>query len=413
MTEPTSAPLPGQGNDVTPGGGLTPARCARLLEAVRALAGAPRLDDLLAQTARTAADLVDAQAASILFTGEEDGALALEAALAPGGLSMEADEVSAETSIAGWVVRQGEPLLVNDVPGDARWPGRGGEETPVDVLNALAVPLRSGGRVTGCLEVFNRRGDAPFGGEERDMLVALAAQVEVLIENARRFAQSKLISEMIHELRTPLAAIKATALVILRPELPEDRRHQMIATVQQETDRLARMATDFVALARLDSGWTRIRRGPVDVGMVIREAANIVGPQAQAQGVEVAVNLPDALPDAAGDIEKVRQVMLKLLENAIKYNEPGGHVRVRAEERGGMLRVEVEDDGIGIDDRSLPFVFDRFFRGQAAEGEAPGSGLGLSIARCIVERLGGEIGAESEPGAGSTFWFTLPLSGQA
>jgi two-component system phosphate regulon sensor histidine kinase PhoR len=143
--------------------------------------------------------------------------------------------------------------------------------------------------------------------------------------------------------------------------------------------------------------------------MIVREAANIVAPKAAARSVEVSVDLPAALPAAAGDIEGVRQVVLKLLENAIKYNESGGHVHVRAEQRAGMLRVEVEDDGAGIDDRSLPFVFDRFFRGQAAEGETPGSGLGLSIARCIVERLGGEIGVESEFGAGSTFWFSLPL----
>ncbi len=412
MTESTSAPSSGQGNDVMPGGRLTPSHYERLLAASRTLAAAPRLDDLLARLVQAAADLVDAGAASVLSTGEEEGTLILEAALAPGGLSMEAAGVPVETSFAGWVVERGEPLLIEDVPGDPRWSGRGGVETPVDIRTALAVPLWSGERVTGCLGVFNRRGDAPFTEVDRDMLVALAAQSGVLIENARRLAQNRLIPEMIHELRTPLAAIKATMLVILRPEVPEDRRQQMVATVQQETDRLARMATDFVALARLESGHTRLRRGPVDVGMIIREAANIVAPQAEARGVEVSVDLPDELPTAAGDIERVRQMMLKLLENAIKYNEPGGHVHVRAEQRAGILRVEVKDDGIGIDDRSLPFVFDRFFRGQAAEGETPGSGLGLSIARCIVERLGGEIGVESEFGAGSTFWFTLPLAGQ-
>jgi signal transduction histidine kinase len=409
MTESTSAPSPGQGNDVMPGGGLTPSHYERLLAASRTLAAVPRLDDLLARLVQVAADLVDAGAASVLFTGEEEGTLILEAALAPGSLSMEAASVPVEASFAGWVVEQGEPLLVDDVPGNPRWSGRGDEETPVDVRTVLAVPLWTGERVTGCLEVFNRRGDAPFTEVDRAMLVALAVQVRVLIENARRRAQDRLVPEMIHELRTPLAAIKATMLVILRPEVPEDRRKQMVATVQQETDRLARMATDFVALARLESGYTRIRRGPVDVGMIIREAANIVAPQAEARGVEVSVDLPDALPAAAGDIEGVRQVVLKLLENAIKYNEAGGHVHVRAEQRAGMLRVEVEDDGTGIDERSLPFVFDRFFRGQAAEGETPGSGLGLSIARCIVERLGGEIGVESEFGAGSTFWFSLPL----
>lgn len=410
MTEPTSAPSPGQGGDAGPGDGLTQTHYERLLAISRTLVAMSRLDDLLAAIVRAAVDLVNAEAASILSIKAGGDALSLEVALGPGGLAMRAGEVPLEASVAGWVVLHDEPLRVDDAQGEGRWSGRIGAEAPVKAHSVLAVPLRSEGRVTGCLEVFNRRDGGPFTAKDRDALVALAAQADPALERARGFGQSGLISEMVHELRTPLAAIKATMLVILRPEVPEERRKGMVDTVQQETDRLARMASDFVALARLESGRTRLRRGPVDLGAVIREAAHLVSPQAEAGGVEVAVDVPDSLPDAAGDAEQMRQVLLKLIENAIKYNRPGGHVRVRAEEQAGMLRVEVEDDGIGIDDRSLPFVFDRLFRVVTVEGQSPGSGLGLAIARCIVERHGGEIGVESEPDAGSVFWFTLPQS---
>ena len=386
------------------------ARYERLMEISRTLNSTLDLNLLLEQIVRAAADLTNTEAASILLMSRA-GTLRFEAAIDPDGVSLDSIAVPLEGSVAGWVVTQGEPLLIADVSQEPRWSSRVDEKTNFRTRNLLAVPMRTHDKIIGCLEAVNKHGDQAFTDEDVSTLTTLSVQAAVAIENVRLFEQSDLIAEMVHELRTPLSAIKATTHVVLRPELSDEKRAQLIDLIAQETDRLTRMTTEFLDLARLESGRTRLQRRPVDVGALLAEAMQTVSPQAADRQIALTLELspPLGLLPAIGDAEKIKQVMLNLLTNAIKYNREGGRVWVRGQQEAGCVRVEVEDTGPGISQENLEHVFEKFFRVADTEGYTQGSGLGLAVAKRIVEGHGGQIGVESELGRGALFWFTLPL----
>ncbi len=388
----------------------TLARYERLIEISRTLSSTLDLDSLLEHIVASAVDLTDTEAASILLMSRA-GTLRFEAAIDPRGLSLDSIEVPLEGSIAGWVVTHSEPLVIADVRQEPRWSSNVDEETEFQTRNMLAVPMRTHNKTIGCLEALNKRGDQIFTDEDVNMLTTLAAQAAVAIENARLFEQSDLIAEMVHELRTPLAAIKATTHIILRPELSDEKRKQLVDTIAQETTRLTRMTTEFLDLARLESGRTRLQRKPVNIPAMLGAAIQTVSHQAHDRHLtlQLIVDPPQGMSSIVGDEEKLTQVVLNLLTNAVKYNKEGGNVWVRAIQQDRFIRVEVEDTGHGISQENLEHMFEKFYRVSDTEGYTQGTGLGLAIAKRIVEGHGGEIGVQSELGAGTLFWFTLPV----
>jgi signal transduction histidine kinase len=313
-------------------------------------------------------------------------------------------------SIAGWVVSHGEPLVIGDVTSEPQFFSKVGEQSEYRTRNLLAVPLRAHNKVIGCLEALNKKDDTPFTDEDTNTLTTLAAQAAIAIENAQLFQQSDLISEMVHELRTPLSAINATTHILQRTDLNPEQHARMVDTISQETKRLTRMTTDFLDLARLESGRSRVKRNPVDVGEVLRGAIQTVSNQAGERRVSLDLRIePDPLPGLTGDAEKLTQVVLNLLTNAIKYNKEGGSVFITAAHYGPHIVVMVRDTGLGISPDNLSHLFEKFYRVADTEGYTTGTGLGLAITKRIIEGHGGTIKAESELGAGTTFTFAIPL----
>jgi signal transduction histidine kinase len=361
----------------------------------------------------TTTELTATEAASILLLSRS-GALRFEASCDPTGVSLESFEVPREGSIAGWVVMNGEPLVIPDARADPRWLSQIDEATSFQTRNILAVPLQTRSGTIGVLEALNKAGDGPFNDEDVAILTTLAAQAAVAVENARLFQQSDLIAEMVHELRTPLAAIKATLRLILRPEIDEERRRQLVETIAAETARLTRLTTEFLNLTRLESGRVRLKRRPVDLPALLSHAIATLHPQARARDVTIALDIQpaDGFPQVRGDAEKLRQVALNLLTNAVKYNRRGGRVWVRlgVADDGQHALLEIEDNGRGIAPQAMEHLFERFYRAADDEGYSEGTGLGLAIARRIVEAHGGTIGVVSEVGKGTTFAVTLPLA---
>lgn len=385
---------------------------ARLLEISSQLVSTFELNTLLNSIVEAARELTSSESASLLLYDNQTNQLHFEAATDRLMEGIGRTAVPLDNSIAGWVHANGEPLVVDDALSDPRFFREVDVLTELQTRTILGVPLLSKGKSFGVIEAVNKT-QGRFNDEDVRLLQTLAAQAAIAIENSRLFQQSDLIAEMVHELRTPLSSLTAAAHLLQRPDLPDDQRSKLSKTVHDEVQRLNGMATDFLELARLESGRVRFTREPVHLGGLIGECIEIVRPQAEAEGVVVVSELDGSLTPVPGDRVRLKQLFLNLLTNAIKYNRPDGEVIVKlARLEDDNVQVSVSDTGLGIPDESLDHVFDRFYRVPAQEARIGGTGLGLPIAKRIAEAHKGSIEVESELGVGSTFRVALPAAPQ-
>ncbi len=384
-------------------------RYRRLLEVTRTLSSTLDLPYLLRNIVESARELTDTEAASIMLMDASTGQLRFEATTdKDDAAAMERIPVPIEGSIAGTIFTTAKPLIIADAASDPRHFRKVDNTITFVTRSILGAPLISKEKPIGVLQALNKM-KGSFTQDDVGILEALATQAAVAIVNARLFQQSDLIAEMVHELRTPLTSISASGQLLLRPNLPPEKRDEVAQVIQNETARLAAMTTDFLDLARLESGRAHFEREPFDMGALCRECINVVSPQAANRGVDIHLQAPQpALPKVNGDRNKIKQVLLNLLTNAIKYNRENGKIYVTLGLSGGDLRVAVRDTGRGIPAEALPRVFEKFYRVPDSEGYTQGTGLGLAIAKRIVEAHGGEMSAESEHNVGTTFCFTLP-----
>lgn len=383
-------------------------RYQRLIELSRDLASTLDLRDLLNHIVRAAADLSESEAASILTYDEMKGELYFDAASNLSEPLMHGLVVPAENSIAGWIVANRQPVIISDTQSDPRHFGKIGKATQVTTTSMLGVPLIAKGKVVGVLEAINKlSGD--FDQEDQEIMATLAAQAAVAIENARLFQQSDLISEMVHELRTPLSSINMAANLLLRPESTADLRQEMAEMIFGETERLNEMATAFLDLARLESGRVQFQPQMVEIQPLLLECVHVMQSKIQEREIKVKVECPPDLPAIKADRDKLKQVFLNLLSNAIKYNQPAGSIELRAETVGDEVAVHVRDTGPGILPEHQAHLFEKFYRVPGTEKTVQGTGLGLSICMRIVEAHRGSITFQSQAGVGTDFIVRLPL----
>jgi signal transduction histidine kinase len=220
-----------------------------------------------------------------------------------------------------------------------------------------------------------------------------------------------------HELRTPLTTIKAfLELITMKPDMPAQQRTKLMATINVETDRLMRLIADLLDLATIEAGSMKWRSEYLSLEEVVQSSISGMGPLFESKGLRVTTAFGSSLSRFSGDRDRLVQVVTNILFNAIKFTPAGGavHVEVREEpDPAPQLVVEISDTGIGIPAGDLELIFEKFQRaGDQLTSKIEGTGLGLSIARQIVENHGGRIWAASTRGKGSTFTFTLPLSGK-
>jgi signal transduction histidine kinase len=226
---------------------------------------------------------------------------------------------------------------------------------------------------------------------------------------ARSLAQQEtlrrnLMADIAHELRTPLTVIRSDLEALL--DGVYEPTPEALASVQEETLLLARLVDDLRSLAQAEAGQLRLEREPLELAELLRGVAASFDLPARSQGQELRLELDPDLPVVEADPVRVRQVAANLVSNALRHAPEAGCVTVRAEALPAEVRVSVADDGLGIAEEDVSRIFDRFWRGP--QPRAQGSGLGLTIARELVRAHGGRIWVESEPGQGSTFFFTLP-----
>lgn len=241
------------------------------------------------------------------------------------------------------------------------------------------------------------------GGIEGAVLVLADVTDRYRVEDAQR----RFVADASHEMRTPIAALKGM-LELLEDGAKDkpDVRDDFIHTMQIEADRLARLVSDLLTLARLEAGSLQLTTAPEYVADLVGDVAAVMRTLAEQESVTLAVEVPDELRVVA-DRDRIVQVLLSFTDNALKHSPAGTTVGLRAEVRGDRVRLEVSDQGSGIEPDQLERVFERFYRGDSARGGS-GTGLGLAIAKEIVEAHGSTIDVTSRPGTGTTFGFDLP-----
>ena len=288
------------------------------------------------------------------------------------------------------------------------------DEPLIDRSRGLAiVPVRLGGQALGNLGL-----SGPLPSEE--VLNAVAYLVAIGIERARVLEESSraeaarqsevlksaLLDALAHDIKTPLTSIKAAITSLLGQPRPDADR-ELMTIIHEETDRLNRLVAEVIEMVRIEAGQLHLEKGPQDVSEIIGSSVVELKPQLQDRLDEV--RLQDSLPVADADFDFVRQALRQLLDNALKYSPPGSPLTISARAGEGRIVISVADRGAGIDEQEQLRIFDKFFRAREHRFRVPGTGMGLAIAKGIVEAHGGKIWVTSEPGQGTVFSFSLPV----
>jgi signal transduction histidine kinase len=381
----------------------------RLVDIARDLASTLDLDELLRRIVVAAAEITDAEAGSILLYDDTARQLYFQVSTNLDQSTMRGLIVPLDGSIAGWIVTNRNSVRINDPHEDPRFFPEIEQTTGFSNKTLLGVPLITKEKVVGVLEVLNKKNGGFTDGDE-SLLRVLGAQAAVAIENARLFQQSDLISEFVHELRTPLSSLSTATYLLLRPEISQEQREQIVTNIHNETLRLSTMTSAFLDLARLESGRVQFRKSRFNLTDLIYECKDVMQGKADESHIQIKVESAENLPLLDADRDKIKQVLLNLLSNGIKYNRQNGSIILRADANENEIVVTVQDTGLGIPDDALPHLFEKFYRVREHEGVAIGTGLGLSICKQIVQGHNGALEVKSKLGVGTAFILRLPRS---
>jgi signal transduction histidine kinase len=379
----------------------------RLIEISRDLASTLDLDTLLSDIVHAAADISSAEAASILLYDDTARQLYFQIATNIDEPTMRGLIVPLDKSIAGWIVTNRQSVRIDDAHEDERFFGDVDQTIDYSTKSLLGIPLITKNKVVGVLEVVNKK-RGKFTDADESMLTVLGAQAAVAIENARLFQQSDLIAEFVHELRTPLASLSTATYLLLRPEMSREQSDQIVNNIHNETLRLNSLASSFLDLARLESGRVQFRKTRFSVADLIYECRDVMMSKAQETNVQIRVDVPPDMPLMEADRDKIKQILLNLTSNAIKYNRPHGSVIITGSFTDEELTITIQDTGLGIPEDSIPHLFQKFYRVREHEGKASGTGLGLSICKQIIQGHNGRIEVKSKMGVGTSFSVHLP-----
>ncbi|HKY30744.1 MAG TPA: ATP-binding protein [Pyrinomonadaceae bacterium] len=260
------------------------------------------------------------------------------------------------------------------------------------------------------------------GGEIGDLGAAFNTMANQIAEREERLTEldrlkSEFVSNVSHELKTPLTTIKLLAHLLQRTDLTDEQR-DYAKTIAVECDRQIDFVGNLLDLSRIESGAYKLRKTRVDVRELIGSSIDVERHRAESLGLMLTTNIAAKSWNVSGDFEALCRVIRGLIDNAIKYTPEGGHITVSAEEVDDMMTISVSDTGKGIPETDLPHIFDKFYRASSEaeagptgspETAAPGVGLGLYLAQYIISQLDGQLRVESKPGMGTTFNVILPL----
>jgi signal transduction histidine kinase/CheY-like chemotaxis protein len=344
------------------------------------------------------------------------------------------------TGLTSQIIRSGEPLLINEDM-DRNRARLGVEHLGRLSASYLGVPIPSGGEMIGVLSVQTTEEEGRFTEADQRLLSTIASAVGVTFHNARLFeeaqaaraaaeeadsAKSSFLSTVSHELRTPLTSVLGFAKIIRRrlherlfplipasdPKIAQSKVQVLenLDVVVSEGERLTKLIDDVLDLAKIEAGKFTWNMASVSVKEVVERAVAATSSLIEARGLKIETSIDESLPDINGDHDRLIQVVINLISNAVKFT-PAGTITCSAHGRDGEIVVSVKDSGIGIAPADQPKVFEKFKQvGDTLTDKPKGTGLGLPICKEIVEHHGGRIWVESAIGEGSAFSFSLPVA---
>jgi signal transduction histidine kinase len=394
----------------------------RLLEVVRGLTTAPDLESFLQTIISEAIELTNSELASILEYDEAAEELRFLAMpwfqrdlLRPMGVPLDG-------SAAGWVYRRGQPLIIQDVKLDQRHFKVIDRVTKHETHSLLAVPLIARGEILGVLEALNKKDNTHYTEEDQTILETLGARAaqamknEILQRKMRTTGtelaelerlKTDFIAISSHELRTPLGLILGHA-TFLR-ELVGEQYGEQVDMIIRNATKLKEIVENLSEVDNVQTGAAHLRSQKVSLAKIAQDVLLTFQKEARSRTITLNGEMSESPFYVEADEAKLSIALSNLIKNALQFTENDGHVTVKVQEASGFFKVSVMDDGIGIPEKDLPRVFERFFQVEThLTRRYGGMGLGLAVAKAMIELHGGRIWAESEEGKGSTFTFLLP-----
>ena len=402
----------------------TTQRFEHLLEISRNLTSTLNLPQLLEMIVEVAVELTQSEEVSILLHDPSTGELRFEAGPVYQRDPSKQVSIPLDSSVAGWIFTNARPMVIQDASTDPRIYRQVDRTLKFQTRSILGAPLIVKDEPIGVLEAVNKREQGNYTEDDLAILETLAAQAAIAIVNARLLSdfqeanddlrrldrmKSDFIAIASHELRTPLGLILGHA-TFLKEQIPQKHEDQMEVIIRSAM-RLKTIIEDMATIAHKDEGQSRVRRSPFSISQLVEGVVHRFREVAEKKEIKFSYDIPSGdLLMIDGEREKIDVALANLVQNAITFTDPGGQVGIKAEGASGYIKVFVVDNGIGIPADALEHVFDRFYQVEShLTRKHGGMGLGLSIAKTMVEMHNGQIWCESKEGTGSLFCFMLPI----
>jgi signal transduction histidine kinase len=384
-------------------------------------------EEVIATAMRFTSAMMGADGSSLLLVNRREGNLSFYIALGEKADQLKNITLSQGEGVAGFVAESGVPIVVSDVRRERRFSERVDQATGFKTRSIACVPLRVGNELKGVIEVVSKRVGA-FDDKDLDMLTAIAGPVAIMIENARLIDEVKslhdklekagrlkaeFLATMTHELRTPINIVMGNLDILLGGFLGElnNRQKESLKTAMRNSGEALNLVTSLLDLSRIEAGQVVVRVEEFSLEDVWKELEMLFCTGLSGKEVELCWQVKTPLPGLKTDKIKIKEILSNIVLNAVKFTDRGTiEVSVSSVEGGEQIEIEVKDTGVGIPEDFLPFIFEPFRQAEGSFTRSHGGvGLGLSIAKRLLNLLNGRVEVESEVGKGSTFHITIPV----
>ena len=371
-----------------------------------------------------ATDLLKVERTSLLLLDKKGKVLKIHSATGLSPFIIRTSRIKVGEGVSGWVARTGKPLLIQDISKDKRFKKKIGGRYSTDSL--LTVPLKAKGKTIGILNVNNKKGKGLFTKADLELLTALADEAGIALHNATLFDElvqanerlkeldklkSDFVAKVSHELRTPLATTRYLMTAVEHDMKGEetDRQKEYLDLVKGNLDRLTRLIDNLLDFSKLEAGRFELKKERVDLTDIAEKVIEALRKKGEEKGVQLKFVASRVLPPTYLDQDRMIEVLINLVDNAIKYTPRGGSVSVDMKKENGKILLTIQDTGIGIRKEDQEKLFEKFRQLSPSRHHEKGVGLGLAIVKEIVALHHGKIWVASEEGKGSTFSVLIPI----